>query len=59
MLRFFKRSTPNLINNSHASEDFDETLQEACAVASGNSKNQKTPAEIYRQIIKNTSWNNL
>ena len=59
MFRFFKSSAPSLIKNSHASEDFDETLQEACAVASGNSKNQKTPTKIYRQIIKNTSWNNL
>lgn len=38
---------------------FDETLQEACAIANGNSKNQKTPVEIYREIIKNTAWNNL
>lgn len=59
MLRFFKKSTPDLIDNIHASEDFDETLQEACAIASGNSKNQKTPVEIYREIIKNTAWNNL
>jgi hypothetical protein len=56
MLRFLKRSTSNLIDNSHASEDFDETLQEACAITSGNNKNQKAPAEIYREIIKNTSW---